>query len=81
MAGLGIEAGGAIEAGDGIKAGEGIVAGLSIHSKWIDCRLRIFAGLVNHRSPQLGDDEIRAEIRGGEIAFGNHVAPAIEAGS
>jgi len=63
------------QAGSGIEAGWGIEAGRGIVSKWLSCRLRIFAGLVNWRLPEPGEDEIRAEIRGGTVALGTVVAP------
>lgn len=75
LVGSGIKAGDGIKAGLGIKAGEGIEAGLSIRCKWVDAHLRIFAGLVNWRSLDLGDDEIHGEIRSGAVALGRLVSP------
>jgi hypothetical protein len=71
-AGWGIEAGSGIKAGGGIKAGSGIKAGFSITSKWVSARLRIFAGLCMWRAPTPEEMKIRAELRGGVIAFGVH---------
>ena len=78
-AGSGIKAGEGIEAGWGIKAGEGIKAGLGIKAKWISSGLRIFAGTCNWCVPKPEEMQIRAELRGGIIAFGEHVPPAQEA--
>ena len=75
LAGSGIEAGDGIKAGDGIEAGWGIEAGLSITAKWLSARLRIFAGLCAWRLPTPEETEIRAEVRGGAVAFGTVVAP------
>lgn len=75
-AGSGIEAGAGIKAGDGIEAGWGIEAGLSITAEWVSAGLRIFAGICSWRLPEPGEDEIRAELRGGTIGFGKHVPPA-----
>lgn len=75
-AGAGIEAGYGIEAGWGIEAGTGIEAGLSIASKWVSVRLRIFAGMCSWKFPPPDEMEVRAEIRSGTIAFGTHVPPA-----
>lgn len=72
-AGCGIEAGWGIKAGGGIKAGCGIEAGGGIKATWIDCALRIFAGLVNRRLPTPEEMEIRAEIRRGTVAYGTLV--------
>ena len=74
-AGWGIEAGFDIKAGLGIEAGRGIEAGLSIVGVWISARLRVFAGLCAWRLPDESEMEIRAELRGGIIAFGTHVPP------
>lgn len=62
-------------AGCGIKAGEGIEAGLSISCKILSVRLRIFAGLCTWRLPAPGEQEIRAEVRSGTVAFGTVIAP------
>ena len=75
-AGDGIEAGWGIEAGSGIKAGWGIEAGLSISAKWLSARLRIFAGLCLWRLPTDEEQQIRAEIRDGTVAFGTAVSPS-----
>ena len=74
-AGWGIKAGFDIKAGLGIEAGRGIEAGLSIVGVWISARLRVFAGLCAWRLPDESEMEIRAELRGGIIAFGTHVPP------
>ena len=68
-------AGSGIKAGLGIKAGEGIKAGFSINAQWLSSRLRIFAGLCLCRLPTPEEMEVRAELRGGVIAFGTHVPP------
>ena len=70
------KAGSGIKAGWGIEAGDGIKAGLSITAKWVGARFRIFAGICLWKLPDPGEDEIRAELRGGIIAFGKHVPPA-----
>ena len=57
-AGVYLQVRGRIEAGWGIKAG------------WVQCGLRIFAGLVAWRLPEPHELEIRAELRGGTIAHG-----------
>lgn len=72
----GVEAGRDIKAGRGIKAGLGIEAGWSIEAKWIASGLRIFAGTCNWWIPSPDKMQVRAELRGGVIAFGEHVAPA-----
>lgn len=69
------------KAGSGIEAGEGIEAGWGIVGKWIFSGLRIFAGLCNWRIPTAEEMQIRAELRGGVIAFGEHVPPAVETGN
>jgi hypothetical protein len=74
-AGDGIEAGEGIEAGDSIEAGRGIEAGLSITAKWLSVRLRIFSGLCMWRLPLPNEQEIRAEIRSGTVAFGTNIVP------
>ncbi len=74
-AGLGIEAGEGIEAGWGIKACLGIEAGFSISAKWVSSRIRIFAGTCIWRQPEPEEMQVRAELRGGTIAFGGHVPP------
>ena len=74
-AGWFIEAGTSIKAGESIKAGGFIEAGGSIVSKWIDCRLRIFAGLINYRLPTREEMQIKAEIRNGTVAHGEVVKP------
>lgn len=73
-AGEGIKAGRGIEAGRGIKAGWGIEAGLSIKGTWIDCKLRIFAGMVSDRLPTEEETAISGIIRSGTVAFGKVVA-------
>ena len=78
-AGEGIEAGEGIKAGEGIEAGGGIKAGLSINSKTVAAGLRIFAGLYMWRIPEPQEMEIKAELRGGTIAHGNHVTEATKA--
>ena len=78
-AGSGIEAGEGIKAGEGIEAGGGIKAGLSINSKTVAAGLRIFAGLYMWRIPEPQEMEIKAELRGGTIAHGNHVTEATKA--
>ena len=74
-----IKAGCGIKAGDGIEAGLGIKAGLSIDSKTVAARLRIFVGLCMWRIPEPQEMEIRAELRCGTIAHGNHVTAATKA--
>ena len=74
-AGDGISAGSGISAGDGISAGSGISAGLSVAAKWIEARLRIFAGLCDWKLPEPEEMEIRAELRKGVVAFGTLIAP------
>ena len=74
-AGDGISAGSGISAGDGISAGSGISAGFSVVAKWIEARLRIFAGLCAWREPTPEETEVRAELRNCTVAFGKHVAP------
>ena len=71
--------GSGIKAGDGIEAGLGIKAGLSIDSKTVAARLRIFVGLCMWRIPEPQEMEIRAELRCGTIAHGNHVTAATKA--
>ena len=68
--------GSGIDAGEGIEAVWGIKAGLGIEAKWISSGLRIFAGLCNWRLPTAEEMQIRAELRSGTIAFGEHVPPA-----
>jgi len=69
-----------IGVGDGyIKAGWGIEAGFAITAKWVSSRLRIFAGLCIWRLPKPEEMQIRAELRGGTIAFGELVEPEKEA--
>ena len=68
-------AGSGISAGDGISAGSGISAGLSVAAKWIEARLRIFAGLCDWKLPEPEEMEIRAELRKGVVAFGTLIAP------
>lgn len=63
------------QAGSGIEAGEGIKAGFSISGGWVFSGMRIFAGTCLWHSPNAEDMEVRAELRGGVIAFGNHIAP------
>ena len=75
LAGSGISAGLGISAGDGISAGSGISAGFSVVAKWIEARLRIFAGLCAWREPTPEETEVRAELRNCTVAFGKHVAP------
>ena len=72
-------AGSGIKAGEGIEAGGGIKAGLSINSKTVAAGLRIFAGLYMWRIPEPQEMEIKAELRGGTIAHGNHVTEATKA--
>ena len=79
-AGTSIVSGGSIKARGSIEAGGSIVSGLWIASKWIKARLRIFAGLCSWRMPKSNEMEIRADLRGGTIAFGAHVPPAVEQG-
>jgi len=74
-AGLGIEAGSGIEAGLGIEAGSGIEAGFSIAAPWVSAALRIFVGLCLWREPTPDEMQLRAELRGGVLAFGEHVPP------
>ena len=62
-------------AGSGISAGWGISAGFSVVAKWIEARLRIFAGLCAWREPTPEETEVRAELRNCTVAFGKHVAP------
>ena len=73
-----IKAGWAIKAGDSIEAGGSIEAALSIRCKFLNVRLRIFAGLVSWRMPLPGEDEIHGELRRGTIALGKHMPPAGE---
>ena len=75
-AGWGITAGEDITAGLGIEAGWGIKAGFSISAKFVVARLRIFVGLCPWRLPKPEECELRAELRGGTLAFGTHVPPA-----
>ena len=75
-AGSGIKAGWGIKAGSGIEAGWGIEAGFQIYAKWISSKLRIFAGLCIWRLPTAKEQKIRAELRDGVIAFGEHVPPS-----
>ena len=77
-AGSGIEAGEGIEAGWGIKAGEGIEAGFSVCAKWVSARLRIFVGLCMYRLPTVEESQLRAELRSGTLAFGEHVQPVTD---
>jgi hypothetical protein len=65
-----ISVSGRIEAGEGIKAGRGIEAGEGIEAGWIDCALRIFAGLISCRLPTEAELTIKAEIRRGTVAHG-----------
>ena len=69
-AGWGIKAGAGIKAGGGIEAGWGIEAGLSITANWIQCRLRIFAGILGCRIPSTEEMRINAEVLEGIVAFG-----------
>jgi len=62
----------------GIKAGEGINAGWGIKAKWVDVALRIFVGLCLWREPEGEERQLRAELRRGVLAFGEHVPPVVE---
>ncbi len=87
MAGSGIEAGrgttagsyivsgGGIMTGLGIEAVRSIFAGLGIKAKWISCGEEIHAGLSAPRRATPKDKQIRAEIRNGTVARGEHVPP------
>ena len=77
-AGEGINAGWGINAGLGIKAGSGINAGWGIKAKWVDVALRIFVGLCLWREPEGEERQLRAELRRGVLAFGEHVPPVVE---
>ena len=70
-----IKAGWGIKAGDGIEAGWGIKAGDGIEAKtFISAQLRIFAGTsVCHSSTSCKKFIKCAELRNGEIAFGDLV--------
>jgi hypothetical protein len=77
-AGDGISAGYGISAGDGISAGSGISAGYGIKAKWVDVAIRIFVGLCLWREPEGEERQLRAELRRGVLAFGEHVPPVVE---
>lgn len=72
-AGWGIKAGGGIEAGWGINAGRVIEAGWGIKAKtFIHTKKRIFAGTSVCCTNKDCEKTIRcAELRGGEIAYGD----------
>ena len=74
-AGWGINAGEGINAGWGIEAGEGIEAGCGIKAKkFIECNKRIFAGISVYSTSKNCEKTIEcAELRSGEIAFGDLV--------
>ena len=67
-----------ISAGSGISAGWGISASLGISAKWVDVALRIFVGLCVWREPEGEERQLRAELRRGVLAFGEHVPPVVE---
>ncbi len=73
LAGDRITANGYIEAGEGITAGSTVKAGWNIKAKWISCGKRIFAGLLASHKSKPKYKQIRAEIRKGVIARGEHV--------
>jgi len=64
-----------IVAGRGVMAGLSVKAGLSVCAQWVLSNNLTFDGPGEWRTLSAEEIKIRAELRGGTIAYGVHVAP------
>jgi len=59
----------------GVMAGLSVKAGISVCAQWVYSNNLIFNGPGEWRTLSADEMEIRAELRGGTIAYGTHIAP------